>query len=114
MTVAGTTTPRTLSPTYSLLTDGVGATSSTTNVVGADPKFVAPYWNIYQATSKGAALGNFVVATFTPNGIQGDYHIQAGSPAIAVGSGIPPASATDVDGQNRVAPVDVGADQRPR
>jgi hypothetical protein len=102
-----------LSPTYSILTDGVGANASSTNKAGAaaDPLFLAPYLNIYQATSKGAALGNFVVATFTPNGIQGDYHIAGNSPAIGSGSGIQPGSERDVDKQCRASPVDIGADQ---
>jgi hypothetical protein len=100
-----------MSPTYSILTDGVGATASGTNKIGTDPLFLTPYLNVYQATSKGAALGNFVVATFTPNGIIGDYHIASGSPATGAGSTIPPGTTTDVDRQNRVSPVDIGADQ---
>jgi hypothetical protein len=105
--------------TNSILTDGVGANpnapdcalTSSCNLVGANPLFIAPYLNVYQATSKGAALGNFVVATFTPNGIQGDYHIGGGSPAVRAGSAIPPGTTKDVDGQSRASPVDIGADQ---
>ena len=105
-------TPATcMSPTYSILTDGVGATASGTNKIGTDPLFLSTYVNVYQATSKGAALGNFVVATFTPNGIIGDYHIASGSPATGAGSTIPPGTTSDVDRQNRVSPVDIGADQ---
>ncbi len=111
LAVYQTASPVTMSPTYSMLTDGVGATASATNLVGLDPQFVSTYFNVYQASSKGAALGNFVVATFTPNGLVGNYHIQASSPAIGKGSAIPPASTTDVDGQPRTAPVDIGADQ---
>ena len=33
---------------------------------------VGSCFNVYQSTSKGSALGNFVTATFTPNGVQGD------------------------------------------
>ena len=57
-----------------------------------DPSFVSPYFNVFEATSKGAALGNFVNVFFTPIGLMsssdvlyGDYHINAGSPAIALG-----------------------------
>jgi uncharacterized protein (DUF2141 family) len=101
----------TLSPTFSILTDGVGATPSATNRVGADPRFLAPYLNVYQATAKGATLGNFVTATFGPNGVQGNYHLGAGSPAAGAGSAIPPASTHDADGRTRTAPVDLGAYQ---
>lgn len=103
--------PLTLSPSFSFLTDGVGATASATNRVGVDPLFLAPYFNVYQATSKGAALGNFVVATFSPNGVQGDYHVPPSSPVAAAGSAIPPGTTTDFDHENRLSPVDVGADQ---
>jgi hypothetical protein len=130
--VTGTPGP-TLRPTYSLLTNGIGATVDlATDLVGVDPVFVgrcpAPYspsqpadlvgscFNVYQATSKGAALGNFVTAVFTPNGIQGDYHLRAVSPnmspAIGRGSDLGPAlEAIDIDGDARKAPTDVGADQ---
>jgi len=85
-----------MSPTYSILTDGVGATLSATNIIGADPLFVKEYFNIYQATSAGTALGNFVTATFTPtglagkNGLFGDYHLKPQlspvSPAVDKGT----------------------------
>jgi hypothetical protein len=104
-------TPQTLSPTYSLLTDGVGATADATNLVGADPLFTAPYFNVYQATSVGASVGNFVVTMFSPNGIQGNYGPQASSPVIHAGSLIPPGTPTDYYQTLRVAPVDIGAIQ---
>ncbi|MCU1276992.1 MAG: signal peptide protein, partial [bacterium] len=121
----------TMSPTYSLLTNGIGATPSGTNVVGVDPRFVGscgpPYappqvgpfvgscFNVYQASSKGSALGNFVTATFTPNGVQGDYHLGTlpfASPAIGRGGAILyELQNADFDGDPRKQPVDVGADQ---
>jgi hypothetical protein len=103
--------PGLMSPTSSLLTSAVGAVPDPSNVVGVDPRLRAPYLNVYQATAKGAALGNFVTVTFGPNGVQGDYHLSAGSPAIGRGSAIPPASSTDADGRPRAAPVDLGAYQ---
>ena len=112
--VYGTGNADVLSPSFSLITDNIGIQPDDTNVVGADPLLVAPYLNIYQASSKGAALGNFVVATFHPNGIRGDYHIQAGSPALRAGSIIPPGTDADYDGTPRVSPVDIGAHQLSR
>jgi large repetitive protein len=103
--------------TYSILTNGVGTPTDGTNRIGADPGFVSTYFNNYQATSKGAALGNFVVATFTPNGVQGNYHLSGiGSPAFGGGDGLtaglkPFNFAQDYDGQTRVAPTEIGADQ---
>jgi hypothetical protein len=75
---------------------------------------VGSCFNVYQTTSKGSALGNFVTASFTPNGVQGDYHIGPQSPAIRRGSALDygPLQTDDIDGDQRVAPVDIGADQR--
>jgi hypothetical protein len=103
----------TMSPSYSMLTDGVGATANATNQIGVNPRFWSAYYNKYQATSKGAALGNFVVTTFTPNGILGDYHIKGGSPARNTGSAdlYPPLGQTDYDGDTRVGNFDIGADE---
>ncbi len=105
-------TPQLMSPTYSILTDGIGAnTAVPPNLIGTDPLFLSQYFNDYLATSKGAALGNFVVATFTPNGIQGNYHIQTTSPAVGAGIASPLLT-TDYDGDSRLGgPVDIGADQ---
>jgi hypothetical protein len=122
--VYGTPTTQYMSPSYSLLTGNfVQTTDGTGNVSGQDPNFVKPYLNIFQASSKGATLGNFVQITFTPNGLinssaglYGDYHILTGSPAIGVGaSGIQgqyPAVAFDYDNQARPDTTpDIGADQ---
>ncbi|MBS2029524.1 MAG: hypothetical protein JST54_16600 [Deltaproteobacteria bacterium] len=104
-----TPTPQTLSPSYSVLTDGVGATANPTNPIGSDPNFLSSYFNTYSATSAGAALGNYVVATFTPHGILSDYGIGPGSSALGAGSHIPPGTATDYAGNTRADPVDIGA-----
>jgi hypothetical protein len=122
----------TLSPTFSMLTNGIGAIPSSTNIIGEDPRFLGscepPYappqdaamvgscFNVYQSTSKGSGFGNYVVATFTPNGVQGNYHINPNnpnpSPAIAAGSGLLYSlQSNDFDGDPRMAPVDIGADQ---
>ena len=123
-----------MAPTFSILTNGVGAfvapgasdhsgpgfnpwpgtpnCPTNPNATPAVGPFSGPYCNYYQATSKGAALGNFVVATFTPNGVQGNYHIADTSPAVSLGSGITEALQNfDYDNTQRVAPVDIGADQ---
>jgi hypothetical protein len=118
----------TLNPEFSLLTNGIGATGTSSNIIGADPIFLGscgpPYappqtaglvgscFDVYQTTSKGSALGNFVTATFTPNGLQGDYHISPGSPASQRGTGLLfGLQSFDYDGEPRSAPVDVGAVQ---
>jgi hypothetical protein len=68
---------------------GPGAIASTNEITGSDPLFVYPAgW---------------------------DYHLQAGSPAVDAGhlAGVPPAPATDIDGDPRPigARVDIGADE---
>jgi large repetitive protein len=129
---SGCTPANCLAPTYSAITNGIGAFlgSPNTNLVGVNPwpgtpncptnpnatppvgPFTGPYCNYYQATSKGAALGNFVVATFTPNGVQGDYHIATSSPVVSRGGPLTPGlQELDYDNNPRVAPVDIGADQ---
>lgn len=95
LAVVNTPTIQLMSPTYSILTNGVGANPDATNLLGTDsvnpanPAFVSPYVNVYEATAKGAAFGNFVTTTFTPNGLIGDYHIGATSSAIDKGSSAP-------------------------
>jgi hypothetical protein len=121
-----------LAPTFSILTNGIGAAFSPTNRIGpgANPQFVGscspPYappqqgnnvgacFNVYQTTSKGSALGNFVTATFTPNGVQGDYHITPGTSAAVRGGGpiVFDLQSADIDGDARtLPPIDIGADQ---
>jgi hypothetical protein len=123
--VYGTPQIQYVSPSYSLITGNFAQTTGGTgNILGQDPLFVKPYFNIFQASSKGATLGNFVQVTFTPNGLinssaglYGDYHIPAGPPSPARGVGGPgtlalyPDIAFDYDNQARTDPPDIGADQ---
>jgi len=114
-------------------TSVAGLIGGANNRFGTDPLFVKPYFNVYEASSKGAAFGNFVNVYFTPIGLMnasdalyGDYHIQTGSPAIGHGTlaitlpspaVTPPTLFTklglDYDSQARPSAngVDIGADQ---
>jgi hypothetical protein len=101
-----------MSPTGSLLTDGIGATPSPTNRIGGNAAFVSNYFNVYQATQKGAAMGNFVATMFTPNGVQGDYHTLPASRVVGGGGAVrTPLQQSDYDGRSRIAPIDIGATQ---
>jgi hypothetical protein len=127
LAVYGVIPAATMSPTYSMLTltDTSIVTSPATNLFAIDPLLVNPYFNIYKASARGATLGNFVVATFTPNGLKGDYHIQSTptpSPAIDAGGSLLTTGSLnlgllrkDFDGNPRPLPpagsVDIGADE---
>ncbi|MGZ8463774.1 MAG: hypothetical protein ACXWWT_13165, partial [Candidatus Deferrimicrobiaceae bacterium] len=77
-----------LKPRFCLLDNSVltnpGVDLGTTNVIPApgDNVVLSPYFNVYEATSGGAALGNFVTVVWTPLVLTGDYHIQASSRAV--------------------------------
>jgi len=122
LAVTGTLSPQALDPRYCILTatsiplaDG-GTLDYHPSNLGADPLFANPYFNVYQATSKGAAFGNFVVTTFLPTGLRGDYHISLVSPAVNLGGGgflsQFPQLGADYDGHARPqAGVEAGADE---
>lgn len=81
-----------LTPRYSVLTSlnrGDGTFFDGTNTA-SNPLLTSSYFNTYLATSKGAALGNFVTIAFDPLGLNipnGNAHIQAGSSAFGRGNG---------------------------
>ena len=52
-----------------------------TNVL-LDPKLVSPYFNVFEATSVGASMGNYVQVNYSPLALTGNYHLQKTSPAI--------------------------------
>ncbi len=117
-----------LNPQYSLLTDTAGYAASN---IAADPLFVLGYTNgdqgqTIQQTELTTSIatapafdegGNFMDVRFGPHTPTGDYHLQAGSPALGAGilqSGVPLA---DYDGEARPMPAiplrpDIGADER--
>ena len=118
--------PGLLNPQYSVLTEtsatypqvkhyaftGAGLVKTT------DAQLVSTYRNSISATQGGAALGNFVSFTYSPLTLTGNYHIKGTSPARGVGSAGAPVFSWnaaflgfDFDGDSRVAPVDIGADQ---
>jgi poly(beta-D-mannuronate) lyase len=43
--------------------------------------------------------------------VTGEYHLQKGSPAVNAAAGNYPSVITDMDGQKRTSPFDVGADE---
>jgi hypothetical protein len=73
----------------------------------------------YSIALPGVPLGGTNIAKdpFFANTLTGDLHIQAGSPAIraaAPSSSLDGIAAHDIDGDVRVRPADLGADQLPR
>jgi poly(beta-D-mannuronate) lyase len=106
--------------------DGLGSTSITiaNNLIQGGGKaagIVGPavnhVWtgNIIYNTDGGA--GDMPEGTYTiidPKLLRdalGEWHLQKGSPAIGAAKGNYPVVATDMDGQTRTAPFDVGADE---
>jgi len=139
LAVLGTATPRLLNPRFSLLTDITPYPGA--NNLAADPAFVAEYTNgdtsqvVIREVTTGLAVqpafdegGNFIDVRFGPltlvdpgTGLLfGDYHLQAGSPALVRGNfnntSQFPLLIRDFDRQIRSIPLgsrpDIGADER--
>lgn len=120
-------TPGTLSPRYSILTDGANANPDPSNLVGQDPDFVLVYDNQIDAGPSRFFPGEFQTSLFRNDppppghdGLPGDYHITAGSPARCAGIGTLGGYTRwtpDIDGQPRPAGntgttrPDIGADE---
>jgi len=106
--VVGTTTPQTMTPNYSVLTAPYG--SGVGNIFN-DPAFVTPInLDFIAVPFAGDPAFVNVLITSEPDDPQGDYHLQAGSPAIDAGSGTA-APDDDFDGDTRDNNPDIGADE---
>jgi hypothetical protein len=111
--VVGTTTPQFMTPNYSLLTAPYG--SGVMNITGTDPMLVdAINLNFVAVPFAGDPAFVSVLIISEPGDPQGDYHLQAGSPAIDAGvasfDGVD-APSDDFDGDLRDASPDMGADE---
>jgi hypothetical protein len=110
-------TAGTLNSTSSILTGGA-----------MDPGFILDYFNTDRSqtvlqteqtanTLIGVAValdegGNFVDVQFGPLSISGNYHLRTDSDAIDAGvNSTIPELANDIDGEARVTPFDIGADE---
>ena len=106
-------------------TNGLGATNITVanNIVqggGAAASIAGPYtgavWSgniIYNTNGAGAmpSSGYRNVNPLLARDATGTFHLQSGSPAIGTATGTYSAVTTDMDGQSRTSPLDVGADE---
>ena len=87
LSVFGATPGMVLNPRYSVLDNNtavdntVSLGTDNTNVL-IDPKFVSPYFNVFEATSVGASMGNFVQVNYAPLALTGNYRLLGTSPAI--------------------------------
>ncbi|MBZ0106436.1 MAG: hypothetical protein K8H84_12500 [Sulfuricella denitrificans] len=127
LAVLGTSTPALLNPTFSVLTDTTGYAASNLMV---DPAFIAGYVNgqpgqtvqqpeFTTAITTAPAFdegGNWIDVRFGPLTPSGNYHLNAGSPAINRGTQVqcatPANCQVDIDGQARSNPPDIGADEQ--
>ncbi len=120
LAVINTSTQQYLNPRYCVLTNLIDATGANyndgTNTVG-DPSFVSAYENTLKVAAVLDEGGNFITTRFLPIGLQGDYHITLGSPAINAGTNVFwsvfDELKIDFDGETRPGGevVDAGADE---
>ena len=110
-----------LAPRRSILSVS-NAPANADNQIGADPLFAASFpldFNITGQATNAQFVSVTIVHPNVPQDLPGDYHINAGSPAINFGlpnlGGIP-VPANDYDGQTRPNTFsnrpDIGADER--
>jgi len=106
-------------------TNGLGATYITVvnNLVqggGPAASIAGPYTNpvwqgniIFNTNGAGAmpAAGYTIIDPKIIKDLIGAWHLQAGSPAIDAATGSYPSVTNDMDGQPRISPFDVGADE---
>jgi poly(beta-D-mannuronate) lyase len=106
-------------------TNGLGATFITVvnNIIqggGPAAEISGPYTNpvwqgniIFNTNGDGdmPASGYTTANPQLARDATGTFHLQAGSPAIGAATGSYPAVSTDMDGQSRTSPFDVGADE---
>jgi hypothetical protein len=106
-------------------TDGLGATHITfaNNIIqGGGPAaslsgpYTSPVWSsniIYNTNGAGSmpSSGYRSVNPLLARDATGTFHLQPGSPAINTATGTYSAVTVDMDGQTRVSPLDVGADE---
>ncbi len=119
LAVTGFPFPVYLNPKSSILTsltDTFGADYDDGTNVASDPLFAESYTNTLQTAAVLDEGGNFLSLRFNPIGINGDYHITCGSPAINLGDFTItdfPDLDYDFDGQIRPGGVfvDAGADE---
>lgn len=120
-------TPGVLDPRYSILTDGANTTGDASNIVGDDPLFVSVYDSKILA-GPARVTGEFQTTLIRDDpqppgadGLPGDYHITAGSPALCSGIGSLGGFtrwSPDIDGQARPSGPpgprpEIGADEIP-
>jgi hypothetical protein len=113
----------TLTPTFSVLQQyDPGVTPSPSNKVGVNPGVKAPFdvsVTILTSRTFPAFREAVIVAKNMPPGLQGDYHLTGAAAAAHNGGtgsqpytgGLVPAPAIDYDGQFRMTPNDIGADE---
>jgi hypothetical protein len=121
LSVFGAAPGMVLNPRYCVLDNNtaldntVSLGTDNTNVL-LDPKFTSPYFNVFEATSVGASMGNFVQVNYAPLVLTGNYRLLGTSPAIdraaAPGaipalSGWPNAALLNFDFDHLVRPFDV-------